>query len=459
MQFTRSRVYITILLILADIGCILGSLYLAYYLRFFSFFSEIFQITKGIPDWYYYRNILFFIIPLWISIFLQHNLYRVYFVPTFDELIRLTKAVSVGMLFLLLTTFFYREFSFSRLVFLLYWIISLFSLFVYRELFKFTIKYYLRLFIKRENILVVGKDNKMLKALLKKHHLFQVTFFPYDDKLDISKIKKVIQNKTIKQIILTHQKWPQDKLLELYDFCERIKVDLKFVPDIVQLCRGEIIIDSSIGIPIFHLKPVSLSGFDFYIKRVFDLIISIVILAFCWPVILFITILIKIDSRGGPLYSHKRMGYRGNIFNFYKFRTMIPDADALLEKFKEKSERKGPVFKMKKDPRVTKIGKFLRRYSLDEIPQIINVLRGEMSLIGPRPQVLWEAAAYDDWSKRRLRVLPGITGLWQVSGRARLSYNEMIELDIYYIENWSLGLDLRILLKTIPAIFSKHGAY
>ncbi len=172
-----------------------------------------------------------------------------------------------------------------------------------------------------------------------------------------------------------------------------------------------------------------------------------------------VAVLIKIDSKGPILYRHKRVGYRGKQFDFYKFRTMVSDADKLLEVFKDKSERKGPVFKMANDPRITGIGKLLRRYSLDEIPQLINVLKGNMSLVGPRPQVLWEAAAYDDWAKRRLRVLPGITGLWQVSGRASLSYEEMIELDIYYIENWSPGLDLKIIFKTLPAILSKKGAY
>ena len=153
------------------------------------------------------------------------------------------------------------------------------------------------------------------------------------------------------------------------------------------------------------------------------------------------------------------MGYRGKTFSFYKFRTMVTDADKLLEQFKNKSERKGPVFKMSNDPRVTKLGKLLRRFSIDEIPQLLNVLKGDISLVGPRPQVLWEAAAYDDWARRRLRILPGITGLWQVSGRASLSYEEMIELDIYYIENWTLGMDIEILIKTLPAVFSKKGAY
>ena len=138
---------------------------------------------------------------------------------------------------------------------------------------------------------------------------------------------------------------------------------------------------------------------------------------------------------------------------------MVKYADEKLDKLKHLTEREGPVFKMKDDPRITKIGKFLRRYSIDEIPQLINVLKGEMSLVGPRPQVLWEAAAYDDFARRRLRVLPGITGLWQVSGRAAVSYEKMIELDVYYIENWSPGMDLKILLRTIFTVFSKIGAY
>jgi exopolysaccharide biosynthesis polyprenyl glycosylphosphotransferase len=227
----------------------------------------------------------------------------------------------------------------------------------------------------------------------------------------------------------------------------------------VQICKGEVDIDSSLGIPVFHLRAVSLSGYNFYFKRTLDLVISIIVLSFIWPVLLMVAILIKIDSSGPFLYRHKRMGYRGEVFNFFKFRTMVVNADDLLEKYKKMSERKGPVFKMANDPRITRIGKTLRRYSIDELLQLLNVLRGEMSLVGPRPQVLWEASAYDDWAKRRLRVLPGITGLWQVSGRASLSYEEMIELDIYYIESWSLGLDLKILFNTLPAIFTKEGAY
>jgi lipopolysaccharide/colanic/teichoic acid biosynthesis glycosyltransferase len=218
-------------------------------------------------------------------------------------------------------------------------------------------------------------------------------------------------------------------------------------------------IDDSLGLPVFVMKPISLTGMNFYYKRIFDILISIILLSVTSPIIIFAVLLIKLNSPGPILYLHKRVGYKGTAFNFFKLRTMVKDADSLLEKIKHLSERSGPVFKMKDDPRMTKFGKFLRRYSVDELPQLINVLRGDMSIVGPRPQVLWEATAYDNYAKKRLRIMPGITGLWQVSGRASLSYEEMINLDIYYIENWSPGLDLKIISRTLPAIFSKKGAY
>src|SRR5262249_54085860 len=144
-----------------------------------------------------------------------------------------------------------------------------------------------------------------------------------------------------------------------------------------------------------------------------------------------IAVLIRLDTPGDALFSQDRMGFLGRHFKLYKFRTMVADADAHIEKLKHLSDRSGPVFKMRNDPRITRVGRFLRRYSLDEVPQILNVLKGDMSLVGPRPQVLWEAAQYDEYAKKRLRIKPGITGLWQVSGRAALSYEEMINLDIF----------------------------
>jgi exopolysaccharide biosynthesis polyprenyl glycosylphosphotransferase len=376
-----------------------------------------------------------------------------------DEMIRIARAVTMGIVFLVMATFFYREFSYSRLVFVLFWLILMVSMFSMRELFKVSAGYMLRKWRQRENLLIVGKNNSIIKPILKQCPHYQVFYIPSQEQDLFEHIKKTVGEKDIRQVFLISHPNMAAKLLELYDWCENRNIDLKIVPDILQLCKGEIKIDSSLGIPVFHLRPMSFSGFNYFFKRFMDLIIAITAVSLLLPFLIVVLLLIKIDSAGPYLYRHKRVGYRGRKFDFFKFRTMVIDADFLLEKLKQMSDRKGPVFKMSNDPRVTKIGKILRKYSIDELPQLINVLRGEMSVVGPRPQVLWEAKAYDDWARRRLRVLPGMTGLWQVSGRANLSYEEMIELDIYYIENWSPGLDIKILLKTIPAIFSQQGAY
>jgi exopolysaccharide biosynthesis polyprenyl glycosylphosphotransferase len=459
MKINRSKTLLVMVFVLLDIFFISVSLKLAYQIRFFSAFTAYYPAFKGIPEWTFYLHTLYFIIPLWLFILYEQNFYKIFFVKPIDELIRVGRAVVTGIFFTLLGIFFYREFSVSRLVFLIFCVNVTLTFFLYRQLLKSALIYFMRSFVGREAILVFGKNNKTLKIIFKQHPHLKVFYLPADDISDITRAKHMAVERNVNQIILTHHQWDEKTLLKFYDWCENRQIALKFIPDIVHICRGEIAIDSSLGLPIFQLKPVSLRGFNFYFKRIVDLVISILFLSAIWPVLLTFAILIKLDSPGPFLYQHKRMGYRGTTFNFFKYRTMVTDADKLLEQFKYKSERKGPVFKMSNDPRVTKLGKFLRRYSLDEFPQLLNVLRGEMSLVGPRPQVLWEAAAYDDWAKRRLRVLPGITGLWQVSGRASLSYEEMIELDIYYIENWTLGMDIEILLKTLPAIFSKKGAY
>lgn len=455
-KIAQFRIKFTLLVLDTLSMCL--ALALAFNMRFFSFLTEIMPVTKGIPKADFYYGALFFIVPLMLFVLYQNGFYRQYFLPFLDEMVRVIKSVTTGIFFLVMITFFYRDVSYSRMTILLFWVFLILVILLAREIFKLTAKQLLRSVLKRESVLVVGQGNKMLKTVLKRHPYLQLSFFPSADDGDVDKIRVLIDEKGISQVIFVQHNWQEQKLMDFYDWCENRQIDLKFVPDMVQLCKGEVLIDSSFGIPVFHLKSLSFSGSDFYLKRIMDLVIAITALAFIWPIMLIVAILIKIDTSGPSLYHHKRMGYRGKIFDFYKFRTMVIDADVLLEKIKAKSERRGPVFKMSNDPRVTKIGRFLRRYSIDELPQLINVLKGDMSIVGPRPQVLWEAKAYDDWAKRRLRILPGITGLWQISGRASLSYEEMIELDIFYIENWSVGLDLMILFKTLPAIFSNKGA-
>ena len=177
------------------------------------------------------------------------------------------------------------------------------------------------------------------------------------------------------------------------------------------------------------------------------------------PVWLILACAVKLTSPGPVLYAQERVGKAGKRFGMYKFRSMYADADARLHEVQSTNEASGPLFKMKDDPRVTSIGSWLRKYSLDEFPQLLNVLKGDMSLVGPRPPLPREVASYSVGDWRRLDVPPGMTGLWQVSGRSSLTFDEMVRLDLFYIENWSVGFDITLILRTIPAVLFARGAY
>jgi exopolysaccharide biosynthesis polyprenyl glycosylphosphotransferase len=196
-----------------------------------------------------------------------------------------------------------------------------------------------------------------------------------------------------------------------------------------------------------------------FLKRPCDVLASLLGLALLSPVFLVISLLVKLDSPGPVFFKQIRVGKDGTEFWFYKFRSMVQDAERLKKELMHLNELEGPVFKISEDPRITKTGRFLRRTSLDELPQLINVLRGEMSLVGPRPPLPCEVENYEAWQREKLTVLPGITCLWQISGRNHIGFTEWMRLDIEYIRRQSLGLDLKILLRTLPAVLSRKGAY
>jgi len=231
------------------------------------------------------------------------------------------------------------------------------------------------------------------------------------------------------------------------------------VPDLFQLSLGGVDVTAINGIPLIGIKQTTLTGFNLAVKRAFDLACAGLALVLLSPIWLLIALAIKLDSPGPVLFRQMRSGREGRPFVLYKFRSMYEGAETDMERLLAMNEASGPLFKIKDDPRRTRVGRFLRRTSLDELPQILNVLRGDMSLVGPRPALASEVAQYQDWHRKRLEVLPGLTGLWQVSGRSDLSFDEMVMLDIYYGENWSLGTDLRILLRTVPQVLFGDGAY
>ncbi len=272
-------------------------------------------------------------------------------------------------------------------------------------------------------------------------------------------IEDIIKEQTVDVVIIALPWLYHRKIMGIIGQCERLKVAVRIVPDLFQLSLSQVDIDDLGGIPLIGTKPISIKGWNLALKRGIDLVISGLLLALLSPLLLVIAALIRLDSPGPAIFKQTRIGRGGKEFTIYKFRTMREGAEQEITALRDLNEAQGALFKIKDDPRCTALGRFLRRSSLDELPQLYNVLRGEMSMVGPRPQVVNEVEQYQPWQKKRLETWPGMTGLWQVSGRSDLSFDDMVLLDIYYVENWSLLLDLRIALKTIPIFILGTGAY
>jgi len=263
---------------------------------------------------------------------------------------------------------------------------------------------------------------------------------------------------SIDEVLITDPEFPQEHAVDLVDRCHQKGIRVRVAPSTMEILMDRIEFVPGQSLPLFELKPPVFEGIDFVVKRAFDLIGACILLVLLSPVLALIALAVKIDSRGSILYRSMRPGIGGQPFACLKFRTMAAGADAMQHKLEVHNEVGGAIFKMREDPRVTRVGKLLRRWSLDELPQLFNVLRGEMSLVGPRPLPQRDYDRLEDWHRKRYLVLPGLTGLWQVSGRSDASDEQRFSLDLFYIEHWSLGLDLEIILKTVPAMLGK-GAY
>ncbi len=443
-----------------DIAGLVLAFQAAFYTRFYwPAFIHLFPVTKGIPDPQFYQHSLLALLPVWGLVFIYVDFYKDSLAPAHDEWIRVLKGVFLASLLTATITFAYRSAEYSRGVFVVWSAYAAIFLFALHQLGKSLFQRLVFLSIGPQRLLVIGKG-KVLEAIehnvrLQSHvRATLLTSVPDRQALDAH-----VHRHGINEVVLLQGSVSVDQILDIAGYCEKQGVDCRIVPDLLEIRRGEIIVDRFLGLPTFNVKSLSLHGANYLLKRGFDMAISLIVLTLLFVPLVVISILIRLDSKGPILFTQDRMGLHGNKFKCFKFRTMVSNADDYIHELKAKSDRQGPVFKMKNDPRITRVGKWLRKLSLDEIPQIINVLKGDMSIVGPRPQVLWEAAHYDAFAKKRLRIMPGITGLWQVSGRASLSYEEMINLDVYYLENWSLGLDLKILLQTLPAVLAGEGAY
>jgi exopolysaccharide biosynthesis polyprenyl glycosylphosphotransferase len=275
----------------------------------------------------------------------------------------------------------------------------------------------------------------------------------------LTDVGAAVERNRVDEVIVVDPDFPEGELLELVDVAHARGVRVRIAPSTTEILvrRAEFVPGQSV--PLFELRPPVFEGMDFVLKRTFDLVGATVLAIVLSPLLIAIAIAIKLGSRGPVLYRSMRPGIGGVPFACLKFRTMIQGADSRQYDLEPHNEASGALFKMREDPRLTRVGRALRRFSLDELPQLINVLRGQMSLVGPRPLPQRDFDRLEEWHLRRYQVMPGMTGLWQVSGRAELDFDDLVRLDFLYLERWSVFLDLAILVKTLPAVVWGRGAY
>jgi exopolysaccharide biosynthesis polyprenyl glycosylphosphotransferase len=276
---------------------------------------------------------------------------------------------------------------------------------------------------------------------------------------DLRALPRVLATRRIDELILADSDFDERDLLETVEHAHRRGVKVKIAPKTTELLvqRADYVPGQSV--PLFEVRSPVFVGGEWLLKRTFDLVVSMAVVVVGLPLWLLISAAVTLTSPGPIFYRDRRIGLGEREFDMLKFRTMHADAAEHQPYLEQANEASGPLFKIRRDPRLSPVGALLRRFSLDEIPQLLNVLRGEMSLVGPRPLPLRDYAQLEAWHRKRYNVLPGITGLWQISGRSNLDFDDLVRLDFYYLENWSLWMDVSILVKTVPAVVAGRGAY
>ncbi len=393
-----------------------------------------------------------------------------------EEIYHIGTATTLGMMVLIVTTLVFREQLYSRLIFLYAAVLIIGLLTLSRLVIKLALGYLRRFDVGVERLLLVGAGdvgrmvmrNVVARPELGLRLIGFVDDNPHKNRTDIGRFKALgsidnfvrVLDKTRVDRVIICLPWQSHRTVQrLLRLCERRGLRAQVVPDFFQLTMNQLEVESLNGIPLIGSRESSIQGWNLVLKRAMDVVLALLIGGVLLPLLGLIALAIRLDSRGPILYEQVRAGKHGRPFRCFKFRSMVQDAEGRLGEVAAFNEATGPLFKMRDDPRRTRVGCWLRRFSLDELPQLYNVLRGEMSLVGPRPNLLAEVEAYSEWHRKRLAVSPGLTGLWQVSGRSDLTFDEMVLLDIYYIENWSPMLDVGLLLRSLPAVARGRGAY
>jgi len=419
-----------------------------------------------------YSQVLLVIAAFFVLVYAIDGLYDIRATKrTLKEIYRVFRATTIGLMVIIVGVFLNREWFSSRFVILAGGLLAIIFVSAARLMLGRVQRY---LLAKKEigvhRLLLLGVDGYCVsvKRFIRNNPFAGYKLVGHLEKIDLERIERIKKIKGIDEIIECSRDQQKDKLFQLKEYCIQNRIVFKYIPTLLQAANFDVQI--FLGEPLIEIKNTPLDGWGKIIKRLFDIIGSTVGIILFGPIMLLVVLAIWLESGWPVIYLNERVGHRGNFF-LYKFRYMKKKychgkqfsakhnrraLEYQEQLIKERSVRKGPVYKIKDDPRKTKVGKWIERLSLDELPQFFNVLKGEMSLVGPRPHQPIEVEKYQNHQRRVLTIKPGITGMAQISGRSDLDFEDEVRLDTYYIENWSLWLDIQIIIKTIGVLWRKR---
>jgi exopolysaccharide biosynthesis polyprenyl glycosylphosphotransferase len=449
-----------------DAAAVWGAYRLAYWARFeWERLLALIPPSGAAEPWSKYEGLMWAALPLWLFQLYSNRVYTASYMASTDRFLQLAKASAIGAMTTLAAAFLYERLTFSRVMLASAAPAGLLLLCASHALVLWLDDFLARRETARPVLLVGGGPvAELMRERIRARHpgaeVRELPSLPPQDELE-----RILAGSDWYELILLRTRDAHERVLAAAEACDARGTRFAMVPDLLELRMGEVQMDHHLGIPAYRIKHSSLTAANLAAKRAFDFAFSLLLLAASAPVWLLVCLAIRLDSPGPVFFRQKRLGLKGRVFEAWKFRTMVADAEKKIDAVKGLNDQKGAFFKAKSDPRVTRVGKWLRRFSFDEFPQFFNVLMGDMSVVGPRPLALttgeMEALEreFGATAKKRLNILPGITGLWQVSGRSDVSSEQRFGLDLYYIEHWSMGLDLEIILKTPAVMAFGKGAY
>lgn len=455
----KTELIFSAILLPIDYLMIVAAALAAYFLRYEDWVQSIRPVIFDL-NFQEYISYVWWIALVWLLFFALTGLYKIKSSRRLaDESIKVFLACSTGMLAVIVGAFFSRELFDSRFILLAVWIFSIIFVLFFRLIIRGIQKIILRKGFGAHAVVLIGQNQNAdeIAKFIKDKKEVGYKLIKKISNFDKSELENILSKYKIDEILLANSDLTNHQKQELATFCEKNHLILKYRADI--LASPNLEFSTLAGVPIAEIKKTKLDGWGKILKRLGDIILSFILLLILLPFFIIFALIIKLDSKGPIFYGSQRIGAQGQNIKIWKLRSMVVGADKKLNKLLDKNERAdGPLFKMTNDPRVTRFGKFIRRLSIDELPQLWNVLIGNMSLVGPRPHEPHEVEKYKDYQYKLLNIKPGMTGMAQVSGRSDLSFEDEVSLDIFYIENWSPKLDFIIFLKTPLAVFLRKGA-